>query len=126
MMNVNELQEVVEAQLSSYDRAHWLAKLEEAGIPAGPINSVPEAINDPHTSARKMIFEQEHPDFGTVRTLGPVVKLSRTAATVRTVAPRIGADSEQVLEDCGFTPDEVNDLLNAGTVRAASPAGDAR
>jgi formyl-CoA transferase len=125
MVNLHELQTIVEEQLAPYDRAHWLKEFEDAGIPAGPINSVPEAIEDPHTAARAMILEQEHPDFGTVRTLGPVVKLSRTAATVRTVAPRIGADSAQVLEDCGFTTDEVNALLKAGTVRDAAPAGDA-
>ncbi len=120
MTNIDVLQEVVEAQMAAHDRATWLERLEDAGIPAGPINSVPEAIADPHTAARGMIQEQEHPDFGTIRTLGPVVKLSRTAATVRTLAPRIGADSARVLEDCGFSADEVATLLGAGTVRAAT------
>jgi formyl-CoA transferase len=119
MTNLRELEEVIEATMVQHDRAHWLARLEAAGIPAGPINSVPEAIADPHTEARGMLQEQEHPDFGTIRTLGPVVKLSRTAASIRTIAPRIGADSAAVLADCGFDSDEVSALLEAGTVTSA-------
>lgn len=126
MTNLQELQEVVEDVMSAHDRQTWLERLEAAGIPAGPINSVPEAIVDPHTVAREMIQEQEHPELGTIRTLGPVVKLSRTAASVRTVAPRIGADTTEVLADCGFSADEVDALLEAGTVRAAATAGAAR
>ena len=119
MTNLPELEQVLEERMVVQTRAHWLAVLEDAGIPAGPINSVPEALADPHTAARDMLLEQEHPKFGTVKTVGPVVKLSRTAASVRSVAPGLGADSSAVLGDCGFSEDEVRQLLCSGVVKEA-------
>ena len=120
MRNLHELQCVLEERMVEHTRAHWLTVLEEVGIPAGPINSVPEALADPHTVAREMLVEQEHPKFGTVQTVGPVVKFSRTAASVRSVAPGIGSNSEAVLRECGFSDDEVGQLLDSSIVFEAS------
>lgn len=58
-----ELEKVFAAGTSD----HWLALLRTAGVPCGPVNSVAQALVDPHTFARGMVVETEHPYFGTVR-----------------------------------------------------------
>jgi crotonobetainyl-CoA:carnitine CoA-transferase CaiB-like acyl-CoA transferase len=105
-----ELQAAIEAVTVRESRAHWLARCEAAGIPAGPIYSVPEAHADPHAQARGMVQELPHPDLGRVKTLGNPVKMSRTPPTLRRAAPGLGADTDGVLRELGFDAREVEAL----------------
>ena len=124
MENLAALETAIEQRLSTRTRAHWLQLLEIAGIPAGPINTVPEALADPHTVARDMLVAQDHPQFGPLKTVGPVVKFSRTAASVRSVAPRIGENSVQVLTEAGFSEEEIGGLLGDGVVRESASSAE--
>jgi formyl-CoA transferase len=101
------LEKELEAATSRETRAHWLAKCEAAGIPAGPIYSIPEALADPHAQARGMVQELEHPQAGRVKTLGNPVKLSRSPATLRSAAPLLGADTDTVLAGVGYTAAQI-------------------
>jgi formyl-CoA transferase len=101
------LEKELEVATSRETRAHWLAKCEAAGIPAGPIYSIPEALADPHAQARGMVQELEHPQAGRVKTLGNPVKLSRSPATLRSAAPLLGADTDTVLAGVGYTAAQI-------------------
>jgi crotonobetainyl-CoA:carnitine CoA-transferase CaiB-like acyl-CoA transferase len=101
------LEKEIEAVTSRETRAHWLARCEEAGIPAGPIYTIPEAQADPHARSRGMVQELEHPQAGRVKALGNPVKLSRSPATLRAAAPLLGADTDTVLAGIGYSPSEV-------------------
>src|SRR2546421_16286 len=83
-------------------RAHWLAKCEEAGTPAGPIYTVPEAHADAHARARGMVQELPHPQIGRVKTLGNPVKMSATPPRLRAAAPMLGADTDTILHEAGY------------------------
>jgi formyl-CoA transferase len=100
--NLAELVPLVEARTTQHDRAHWLERLEEIGLPAGPINTVPEALSDPHAVARSMVVELDHPLAGHLKALGPVVKLSETPARIGRPAPRFGEHTDEVLRELGF------------------------
>ena len=117
LRNRADLQELVEAVTTGAPRAHWLALCEEAGIPAGPIYSVPEALADPHALARGMVQELEHPRVGRVQALGNPVKLSRSPATLRKSAPDLGEDTDAVLREAGYTADALEALRASGAVR---------
>jgi crotonobetainyl-CoA:carnitine CoA-transferase CaiB-like acyl-CoA transferase len=104
------LEKELEVATSKETRAHWLAKCEAAGIPAGPIYSIPEALADPHAQARGMVQELEHPQAGRVKTLGNPVKLSRSPATLRSAAPLVGADTDAVLAGIGYTAADISSL----------------
>src|SRR5436190_1075155 len=97
-------------------RAHWLAKCEAAGIPAGPIYTVPEAHADPHARARGMVQELEHPQIGRVKTLGNPVKMSSTPPRLRTAAPMLGADTDAILQAAGYDGAEIATLRAAKVV----------
>ena len=117
LANRAALEELVEAVTAGKPRGHWLALCEEAGIPAGPIYSVPEALADPHALARGMVQELEHPQAGRVKALGNPVKLSRSPATLRKAAPCLGEDTDAVLREAGYTPGAIAALRAAGVVQ---------
>ncbi|OGK99247.1 MAG: CoA-transferase [Candidatus Rokubacteria bacterium RIFCSPLOWO2_02_FULL_73_56] len=117
LANRAALEELVEAVTAGKPRGHWLALCEEAGIPAGPIYSVPEALADPHALARGMVQELEHPRAGRVKALGNPVKLSRSPATLRKAAPCLGEDTDAVLREAGYTPGAIAALRAAGVVQ---------
>jgi crotonobetainyl-CoA:carnitine CoA-transferase CaiB-like acyl-CoA transferase len=93
----DELVVLLAEPLRRQPSSHWLAALEAAGIPAGPVMRYDEVFTDPHILARQMVARTEHPVTGTFHTLGVTVKLSDTPGSVRLPAPRLGEHTEQVL-----------------------------
>jgi formyl-CoA transferase len=117
VQNQRALERAIEAVTVTRPRAEWLAECEAAGIPAGPIYSVPEALGDPHARAREMVLEHDYPGAGRVRVLGNPVKLSRTPARLGRPAPRLGEHTDAVLGELGYGRSEIDALRAAGAVR---------
>jgi len=92
----HELVALLQEPLRTMPSAHWLAALEQAGIPAGPVLHFDEVFEDPHMAAREMVVETEHPVTGRFRTLGVSVKLSETPGSVCRPAPRLGEHSAEL------------------------------
>ncbi len=111
-----ELEELVEQVTGKEPRRHWLARCEVAGIPAGPIHSVPEALADPHAQARGMVQEVDHPTAGRVKALGNPVKLSASPATLRKAAPLLGEDTGPILAELGYDTTEIARLREKGVL----------
>ncbi|MBI1736833.1 MAG: CoA transferase [Candidatus Rokubacteria bacterium] len=106
-----ELERAIEEVTATQPRAHWLARCEAAGIPAGPINTVPEAHADPQAQARGMVQDVVHPEAGRVKALGNPVKLSKSPARLRKAAPRLGEDTRAILRDLGYADGDVDTLV---------------
>ncbi|OGL12646.1 MAG: CoA-transferase [Candidatus Rokubacteria bacterium RIFCSPLOWO2_02_FULL_73_56] len=77
----------------------WLDRLRAAGVPCGRINTVAQALDDPHAAARGMVEAVEHPAAGALRLLGIPFKLAGTPATVRRPPPTLGQHTEEILRD---------------------------
>jgi len=77
----------------------WLDRLRAAGVPCGRINTVAQALDDPHAAARGMVETVEHPAAGALRLLGIPFKLAGTPATVRRPPPTLGQHTEEILRD---------------------------
>lgn len=89
----------------------WLARLTEAGIPCGRINSVAQALNAEHTVAREMVRTFKHPTAGELKMLGIPFRFSATPATVRRAPPTLGQHTEQVLrEELGLSDGHIAEL----------------
>jgi crotonobetainyl-CoA:carnitine CoA-transferase CaiB-like acyl-CoA transferase len=81
----------------------WIAKLKAAGVPCGRINSVGQALTDPHTAAREMVETVEHPIVGTLKMLGIPFKFSGTPGSVRRAPPVLGQHTDEILgEELGM------------------------
>lgn len=114
--NLDELIEEIERVTSQKPRAHWLAKLEDVGVPAGPINTLPEVFSNEQTVARNMVQEVDDHRVEGMRTIGPAVKFSRTPAAIRRTAPDLGQHTEEVLSELGITEDAIAKLKAEGIV----------
>lgn len=113
--NRKALRELLCQAFASQDAAHWLEKLQAAGLPCAPINSVPDVFAHPQVVARDLILETSHPSAGTVRLPGFPYKLSATPASVRLPPPRLGEHTQEVLGELLGYP--------AATCRALSEQG---
>jgi crotonobetainyl-CoA:carnitine CoA-transferase CaiB-like acyl-CoA transferase len=94
-----ELAAELESALAARDTADWVEHLLAAGVPAGPIHDYAQAVADPHTLAREMVVEMEHPEAGTVYGLGIPVKLSATPGSIRRPAPLLGQHTGEILAE---------------------------
>jgi crotonobetainyl-CoA:carnitine CoA-transferase CaiB-like acyl-CoA transferase len=97
--------------------AEWLARLERAGVPAGKIKSVGEALESEHLKARGAIVAVSHPAAGRMRMVGPPVRLSATPAEVTGPAPLLGEHTDEILMKLlGYSSESVAELREAGVV----------
>jgi crotonobetainyl-CoA:carnitine CoA-transferase CaiB-like acyl-CoA transferase len=102
--------------LSTRDTDEWVTLLLDAGVPAGPIRDYQQSCADPHTLAREMVVEMDHPVEGRVRALGIPVKLSETAGTIRRVPPQLGQHTDELLRAAGYSDTEIAALHEEGAV----------
>ena len=122
MANRDALVELLGARFKQRSTAEWLERLEAAGVPAGPVLSIGDMLEHPQTVARDMVPEVEHTKLGAMKTLGAPVKLSATPATVRRGAPLYGEHTREVLQECGYSEQEIDALVAEQSVHAHDPA----
>jgi formyl-CoA transferase len=94
-----ELRATLDQAFQTRDAGEWLHTLRQAGLPCGPINTVPEVFDHPQAGAREMVLETQHPTAGTLHFPGFPYKLSGTPAALRLPPPRLGQHTEQVLAE---------------------------
>ena len=122
----SELAALLEETFLKETTDHWLEKLEQAGVVAGPIYNMEQVYQDPQVLAREMLVDIEDPDIGTIRNIGLPVKLSVTPGKIRRRAPFLGEHTTEVLLEHGFSDDEVAELLAAEVVKADLGSGSRR
>ena len=87
------------------------------GVPCGKINSVAEALDDPHTAARNMIETVEHPSIGALKILGIPFKFSDTGCSVRRAPPTLGQHNQEILaEELGLDDHAIAELRQAKVI----------
>ena len=94
----------------------WLTELREVGVPCGRINTVAEALTDPHVIERGFIVELEHPALGIVKSLATPVHLSDTPLSYRRHPPRLGEHSDEVAAELGYSNADIERLRAEGVL----------
>ncbi|MGQ9573257.1 MAG: CaiB/BaiF CoA transferase family protein [Dehalococcoidia bacterium] len=97
-------------------RDEWFEYLRQFDICVAPVYSLDEVFDDPQVRARGMLVELEHPTVGKVRQVGIGAKLSETPGSVRSLAPRRGQHTEEVLLDLGYSQERIGSLRADGAI----------
>jgi crotonobetainyl-CoA:carnitine CoA-transferase CaiB-like acyl-CoA transferase len=116
MAHRDELVCELEASLAGRDTVEWVEAFLEAGVPAGPLMDYGQVVEDPHTLAREMVAQVEHPVEGLMKTLGIPMKLSDTPGSVRRPAPLLGEHTAELLAELGLSEARVAELREKGVV----------
>jgi len=116
MKNLASLVEAMNAVLGTKTRAEWFEILDAAGVPAGPVHDMGEALSHPQVLARRMVVEVEHPVNGRYKTLGCPIHLSKTPAAVDHPAPLLGEHTRLILREAGYSDADIDGMVEAGTV----------
>lgn len=116
MQHLRELEEELSRYFKKRPVAEWLEVLERAGLPCGPVNTMREALEDPHTKARAMVVSVPHPTLGSVQTLGLPVKFSKTPGGPRAGAPLLGQHTVDILREAGFSSTQVEQLVRDNAI----------
>lgn len=103
--------------------AEWLRLLDEADIPAMPVNTLEDLLTDPHLTATGFFVESDHPSEGRIRTTAPPVRFATSPASLRRPAPRLGEHTREVLMEAGLNADEIAALVDSGACVQAQEQG---
>ena len=98
-------------------RAFWIEQLDQAGVPCGPILDYEDALTTPQALAREMTVDVEHPTLGTLRTLGTPIKMPAAPLNPKRRAPLLGEHTDAVLNNAGYSDNEIERLRSSGAVR---------
>lgn len=107
--NRDALQARLEGVLARHGRDHWLARLEAEGVPAGPLNDIAQAWDNPQVKARGLLGET-----GGRRFVKTPIKLHDTPVALERGPADVGQDTRAVLAEAGFTGEEIEALIASG------------
>ncbi|HEY6134788.1 MAG TPA: CaiB/BaiF CoA-transferase family protein [Rubrivivax sp.] len=111
-----QLVPLLAAAMRTRSRADWLAALEGAKVPCGPINSLDEVFADPQVRHRAMTVRVPHPDSDTLQLVASPLKLSRTPASVRRAPPLLGQHTDEILQELGLGRGRISALRARGLI----------
>jgi crotonobetainyl-CoA:carnitine CoA-transferase CaiB-like acyl-CoA transferase len=117
MRNLSALTETLSPLFQRRSVAEWLQRLEECGVPAGPVLDIAQMHADPQALAREMIVETTHPSAGPVKAIGLPIKFSETPGSVRRAAPLLGQHTREVLREHGYSDDQIDRLAEQGAIQ---------
>jgi CoA:oxalate CoA-transferase len=106
----------IAARLAAGTTDHWIAVLNAAGVPCGRVMGLPEVFADPQVIDQQMVIAQHHPGHGDVKMLGFPIKFAEAPCQLRRPAPKLGADTDSVLRDLGYSVEEIARFRTAGVI----------
>ncbi|PZO17612.1 MAG: CoA transferase [Burkholderiales bacterium] len=116
MAHLDVLVDLMNAVVRTRTREQWQAAFDAAGVPAGPVHTIGEALSHPQTVARGMVVEVEHPQAGTTRAIGCPIHFSASPDRSSTPAPLLGQHTREVLREFDLPEAEIDALVAEGVV----------
>jgi len=114
--NRGPLNALLNEALAKKNSAEWIETFNKIGVPCGPIYKMDEVFADPQVKHLQAAVEVEHPKIGRYKILNQPVKLSRTPAEIKTATPELGAHTDEILAEAGFSNEEIKALRAKGAI----------
>jgi formyl-CoA transferase len=114
--NRDTLMDVLMPVTRKKSSAEWITLLNDAGVPCGPIYKINESFADPQVMHLKMAQPVKSPALGDINILGHPVSWGETRNPIRSPAPELGADNDEILTSIGYTKDQIADLAKRGVI----------
>jgi crotonobetainyl-CoA:carnitine CoA-transferase CaiB-like acyl-CoA transferase len=119
MQHRAETRELLGTILRQDTRENWVRKFRKAGVPAGAVREVGEALTSPEVEKRGLIHEVAHPVAGSIQVVGTPMRLSRTPAAKPAPAPALGQQSVEILRRFGYSDRDIAALRADRAIPAA-------
>lgn len=117
-----QTEELVTQALQQHGRGHWLALLDDHGVPCTAVHSLGEMAAHPHTEASGMLLHYEHPRFGPMNGVAQPLRFDGERCTQRRMPPMCGEHSVDVLKEIGYSAEQIESLLGQGVISSSAPA----
>ncbi len=114
--NRDALTPILEEKLKDKTAHEWIAELNAAGVPCGPILSIDQVFENEQVQHLGLAHSIKHPALGSIQLLGRPVTLSRTPGSLRTPTPEKGEHTEEILKDLGLGEEEIQQLRGDGVI----------
>jgi CoA:oxalate CoA-transferase len=114
--NAKELVALLDAKFATRTREEWMKILKEAECIFTPIQTLTEVTQDPQARANEYFIEVDHPEWGKQKLLGFPWSFSETPAAWRRPAPRMGQHTDEILQQIGYTKEEIDGFRKEGAI----------
>jgi crotonobetainyl-CoA:carnitine CoA-transferase CaiB-like acyl-CoA transferase len=119
--NRDALTPLLEERFATEDRATWIARLGDAGVPAAPVQDVAEVAAAEQTAALGILQELPHPNIDGLRLPAFPVSLDGERVLHRSAPPELGAHTREVLGEAGYSEEQIDELVAEGVVAPGGP-----
>ena len=113
----DELSELLIVRFKERTTIEWEQRFVDRGVLFSPVHSFSDIINHPQTTELGLVQTVQHPEAGELKQIGPVILMSDTPGLIRTAPPRLGANTEEILAEAGYTEVERTKFLRSGAAR---------
>jgi formyl-CoA transferase len=117
VQNRSELIPLLEKMTRQKTKSEWIALLEQAKVPCGPINNVKEVFENEQVLSRNVLQNVMHPTIGNLKLVASPMRLSKTPTEVRLPPPLLGQHTDEVLiERLNLNVEEIDALRSKGVI----------
>lgn len=109
-----EVFQEVQKEFLKKTQEEWMEIFSQLDACVMPVKSFSEACEDSQLKTRNMVVELDHPEFGTIQNINSPIKYSRTPLTIRSLAPKIGQHTKEILKELNYTEEEIKNLRKSG------------
>jgi crotonobetainyl-CoA:carnitine CoA-transferase CaiB-like acyl-CoA transferase len=106
----------IQSEFFKKTQSEWMEIFKDRDACVAPIKNFGEACEDPQIKARNMVVKQMHPKIGEIKNVASPIKYSRTPLSVRTLAPKVGEQTKDILELLGYSKTDIREFKKNGII----------
>ena len=114
--NRKEIVAILEHIFMTGTKAYWKEIIGSIGIAFGPVNNLKETFCHEQVIHSSIVKEVHHPTAGYIKLVGPAVRYSKSSATIKTAPPLLGQHTDEILENLGYTEEEIAEMRLHGDI----------